>query len=172
MRNTFTQSVINFKLSPNVFWLTRSKSIKNICINHIPNRKGHYNVLSTIKPVASSDNQVNVNVTRDTINEIFGTYPIIRKAFDDLVPSKFPEEEFWSRFFNSKLFRRLRGDKINTSNERGDFVLDKYLYIDLDFVEKEDADESNKQTKLPDKSEIQVNKFLDLLGNEETTPKS
>lgn len=166
LRNTFTQSVINFKLSPNVFWLTRLNQLRTYALT-ISQQKGPYNVLSTIKPVASSDNQVNVNVTRDTINEIFGTYPIIRKAFDDLVPSKFPEGEFWSRFFNSKLFRRLRGDKINTSNERGDFVLDKYLYIDLDFVEKEDADESNKQTKLPDKSEVQVNKFLDLLGNEE-----
>lgn len=166
LRNTFTQSVINFKLSPNVFWLTRLNQLRTYALT-ISQQKGPYNVLSTIKPVASSDNQVNVNVTRDTINEIFGTYPIIRKAFDDLVPSKFPEGEFWSRFFNSKLFRRLRGDKINTSNERGDFVLDNYLYIDLDFVEKEDADESNKQTKLPDKSEVQVNKFLDLLGNEE-----
>lgn len=166
LRNTFTQSVINFKLSPNVFWLTRLNQLRTYALT-ISQQKGPYNVLSTIKPVASSDNQVNVNVTRDTINEIFGTYPIIKKAFDDLVPSKFPEGEFWSRFFNSKLFRRLRGDKINTSNERGDFVLDKYLYIDLDFVEKEDADESNKQTKLPDKSEVQVNKFLDLLGNEE-----
>ena len=166
LRNTFTQSVINFKLSPNVFWLTRLNQLRTYALT-ISQQKGPYNVLSTIKPVASSDNQVNVNVTRDTINEIFGTYPIIRKAFDDLVPSKFPEGEFWSRFFNSKLFRRLRGDKINTSNERGDFVLDKYLYIDLDFVEKEDADESNKRAKLPDKSEVQVNKFLDLLGNEE-----
>ncbi|CAG87681.2 DEHA2E03190p [Debaryomyces hansenii CBS767] len=166
LRNTFTQSVINFKLSPNVFWSTRLNQLRTYALT-ISQQKGPYNVLSTIKPVASSDNQVNVNVTRDTINEIFGTYPIIRKAFDDLVPSKFPEGEFWSRFFNSKLFRRLRGDKINTSNERGDFVLDKYLYIDSDFVEKEDADESNKQTKLPDKSEVQVNKFLDLLGNEE-----
>lgn len=166
LRNTFTQSVINFKLSPNVFWLTRLNQLRTYALT-ISQQKGPYNVLSTIKPVASSDNQVNVNVTRDTINEIFGTYPIIKKAFDDLVPSKFPEGEFWSRFFNSKLFRRLRGDKINTSNERGDFVLDKYLYIDLDFVEKEDADESNKRTKLPDKSEVQVNKFLDLLGNEE-----
>lgn len=164
LRNTFTQSVINFKLSPNVFWLTRLNQLRTYALT-ISQQKGPYNVLSTIKPVASSDNQVNVNVTRDTINEIFATYPIIKKAFDELVPTKFPEGEFWSRFFNSKLFRRLRGDKINTSNERGDFVLDKYLYIDLDFLENEGNDDSNKKSKLQD--DIQVNKFLDLLGNEE-----
>jgi len=164
LRNTFTQSVINFKLSPNVFWLTRLNQLRTYALT-ISQQKGPYNVLSTIKPVASSDNQVNVNVTRDTINEIFATYPIIKKAFDELVPTKFPEGEFWSRFFNSKLFRRLRGDKINTSNERGDFVLDKYLYIDLDFLENEGNDDSNKKSKLQD--DVQVNKFLDLLGNEE-----
>lgn len=55
-------------------------------------------MLSTIKPVATSDNQVNVNVTRSTINEIFDIYPIIKKAFTDLVPQKLLEGEFWSRF--------------------------------------------------------------------------
>lgn len=38
--------------------------------------------------------------------------------------------------FNSKLFRRLRGDKISISNSRGDVVLDKYLYIDQNYQEK------------------------------------
>lgn len=166
LRNTFTQSVINFKLSPNVFWLTRLNQLRTYALT-ISQHRGPYNVLSTIKPVASSDNQVNVNVTRDTINEIFDTYPIIRKAFSDLVPSKFPEGEFWSRFFNSKLFRRLRGDKINNSNERGDYVLDKYLYIDQDYLAQEDNDESNKKAKPLEESAPQVNKFLDLLGNEE-----
>lgn len=166
LRNTFTQSVINFKLSPNVFWLTRLNQLRTYALT-ISQQRGPYNVLSTIKPVASSDNQVNVNVTRDTINEIFHTYPIIKKAFSDLVPTKFPEGEFWSRFFNSKLFRRLRGDKINNSNERGDFVLDKYLYIDLEFLEKEDATDQNKKAKLLEEAEPLVNKFLDLQGNEE-----
>ncbi|CAK7913223.1 general transcription and DNA repair factor IIH subunit Tfb1p [[Candida] anglica] len=138
LREKFTQAVINFKLSPVMFWQTRLNQLRTFALT-ISQHRGPYNVLSTIKPVASSDNQVNVNVTRDTIREIFDTYPIIKKSFDDLVPAKFPEGEFWSRFFNSKLFRRLRGDKINNSNERGDVVLDKYLYVDADFVEAEAA---------------------------------
>ena len=126
---------MQFKLSPQVFWSSRLNQLRTFALT-ISQHKGPYNVLSTIKPVATSDNQVNVNVTRDTINEIFTIYPIIKKAFDDLVPNKFNEGEFWSRFFNSKLFRRLRGDKISISNSRGDVVLDKYLYIDQNYQEK------------------------------------
>ncbi|ODV79008.1 uncharacterized protein CANTADRAFT_26089 [Suhomyces tanzawaensis NRRL Y-17324] len=161
LRNIFTQSVMNFKLSPTIFWSSRLNQLRTYALT-ISQHRGPYNVLSTIKPVATSDNQVNVNVTRETINEIFDTYPIIKKAFKDLVPVKISEGEFWSRFFNSKLFRRLRGDKINTSNDRGDVVLDKYLYIDQDF--NEDDGTSEPVRKKPD---IRVNKFIDILGNED-----
>lgn len=161
LRSIFTQSVINFKLSPAIFWSTRTGQLRTYALT-ISQHRGPYNVLSAIKPVATSDNQVNVNVTRDTINEIFGTYPIIRHAFDELVPVKLNEGEFWSRFFNSKLFRRLRGDKINTSNTRGDVVIDKYLYVDAEFV----ADEKTKSTAASN-TDHQVNKFIDLEGNEE-----
>lgn len=161
LRSIFTQSVINFKLSPAIFWSTRIGQLRTYALT-ISQHRGPYNVLSAIKPVATSDNQVNVNVTRDTINEIFGTYPIIRHAFDELVPVKLNEGEFWSRFFNSKLFRRLRGDKINTSNTRGDVVIDKYLYVDAEFV----AEEKAKVTREV-KPDHQVDKFIDLEGNEE-----
>lgn len=155
LRNVFTQSVINFKLSPAVFWSTRLNQLRTYALT-ISQHRGPYNVLSTIKPVATSDNQVNVNVTRDTINEIFETYPVIRKAFSELVPASIQEGEFWLRFFNSKLFRRLRGDKINTSNTRGDVILDKYIYMDLNFIERGVPEE-----------EKHINKLIDLQGNAE-----
>lgn len=162
LRNIFTQSVINYKLSPSVFWSTRLSQLRTFALT-ISQHKGPYNVLSTIKPVASSDNQVNVNVTRDTINEIFDTYPIIKKAFNDLVPEKFQEGEFWSRFFNSKLFRRLRGDKINNSSDRGDVILDKYLYVDQEFLERGETEIDPTQNEPP----RVVNKFIDIEGNEQ-----
>ncbi|KAK6459386.1 RNA polymerase II transcription factor B 73 kDa subunit [Scheffersomyces xylosifermentans] len=181
LRNIFTQSVMNFKLSPSIFWSTRLNQLRTYALT-ISQHRGPYNVLSTIKPVATSDNQVNVNVTRDTINEIFDTYPIIKKAFSELVPAKFSEGEFWSRFFNSKLFRRLRGDKINNSNNRGDVILDKYLYIDQSFVEFEEKEKEKEKEKeqeqeakkrkvdseknVEEQTDIRVSKFMDLFGNE------
>lgn len=167
LRNIFTQSVIKFKLSPTIFWSTRVGQLRTFALS-ICQHRGPYNVLSTIKPVATSDNQVNVNVTRDTIKEIFETYPIIRRACHELVPEKLNEGEFWSRFFNSKLFRRLRGDKINNTNTRGDMVIDKYLYVDADFVENE---ENGKEDQPVDPAkDKKVNKFIDLLGNEVDNP--
>ncbi|CAX42250.1 RNA polymerase II transcription factor B subunit, putative [Candida dubliniensis CD36] len=173
LRDIFTKSVMQFKLSPQIFWSSRLNQLRTFALT-ISQHKGPYNVLSTIKPVATSDNQVNVNVTRDTINEIFTIYPIIKKAFDDLVPNKFSEGEFWSRFFNSKLFRRLRGDKISISNSRGDVVLDKYLYIDQNYqdkLQKSSASEkgetggSENDVAIPETPH--VNKFLDLMGNQQ-----
>jgi transcription initiation factor TFIIH subunit 1 len=154
LREKFTQAVINYKLLPAMFWQSRLNQLRTYALTILQHR-GPYNVLSTIKPVATSDNQVNVNVTRDTIREIFDTYPIVRRLFNELVPANFSEGEFWSRFFNSRLFRRLRGDRINNSNERGDVVLDKYLYVDQDYEEA------------PGAKRAKINKFIDLGANEE-----
>lgn len=182
LRNTFTKSVMQFKLSPTMFWSSRINQLRTFALT-ISQHRGPYNVLSTIKPVATSDNQVNVNVTRSTINEIFDIYPIIKKAFTDLVPQKLLEGEFWSRFFNSKLFRRLRGDKIGLYSGRGDVILDKYLYVDEDSLNEEVAQNkggeegnSSKRQKLNEENKTSLNsflneppvsKFLDLFGNEQ-----
>ncbi|KAI5955079.1 TFB1 [Candida jiufengensis] len=181
LRNIFTKSVMNFKLSPTIFWSSRINQLRTFALT-ISQHRGPYNVLSTIKPVATSDNQVNVNVTRDTINEIFEIYPIIKRAFQDLVPQKLSEGEFWSRFFNSKLFRRLRGDKIGLNSGRGDAILDKYLYMDDKLIneeviangkddEKRNGDDSTEQSakrrKLDEMNSNHINKFLDLSGNEQ-----
>lgn len=162
LRNIFTQSVIKFKLSPTIFWSSRVSQLRTYALT-ISQHRGPYNVLSTIRPVATSDNQVNVNVTRDTISEMFETYPVIKRAFNELVPVKLTEGEFWSRFFNSKLFRRLRGEKINIANSRGDMVIDKYLYVDADFVEEE---EKGQNPAASSGEGIHVKKFIDLFGNE------
>ncbi|KAI5965799.1 TFB1 [Candida pseudojiufengensis] len=178
LRNIFTKSVMQFKLSPTIFWSSRINQLRTFALT-ISQHRGPYNVLSTIKPVATSDNQVNVNVTRDTINEIFEIYPIIKRAFQDLVPQKLSEGEFWSRFFNSKLFRRLRGDKIGINSGRGDAILDKYIYMDDKLINEEnnngeqngDTNENDEQItkrrKLNELNANHINKFLDLSGNEQ-----
>lgn len=163
LRSIFTEAVIKFKLSPSIFWSSRISQLRTYALT-ISQHRGPYNVLSTIKPVATSENQVNVNVTRDTINEIFETYPVIRRAHNDLVPKKLSEGEFWSRFFNSKLFRRLRGDKVNNSNSRGDVIIDKY--IDEDPGLKGGDEPSAQETPQRLAEDKRVNKTIDLLGNE------
>ncbi|QPG76404.1 hypothetical protein FOA43_003793 [Brettanomyces nanus] len=198
LMKTFTDAVIKSGLDPEEFWSTRVHLLRSFAIQH-NQKRGPYNVLSTIKPVASSDNEVNVSVTREKIHEIFKQYPIVRKAYDDNVP-KISEGEFWSRFFSSKLFRKLRGEKVNLY-DRGDITLDKYLYYDPDYdgeeededvdklLEDQEAKESlDKNNKKRGKSQVdqitaskkkvklfrgedeKVSKCIDILGNEEDDP--
>ncbi|KAH3661801.1 hypothetical protein OGAPHI_005979 [Ogataea philodendri] len=189
LMKTFAEAVIKSGLSPEEFWSTRVHLLRSYAIQ-TNQKRGPYNVLSTIKPVASSENQVNVSVTREKIHEIFQQYPIVRKAYDDNVP-KMSEGEFWSRFFSSKLFRKLRGEKVNLY-DRGDITLDKYLFYDPDYDgEEEDADidklleekkeedglrkrrnseqltSAKKKVKLFTEQGKEVPKFIDIRANEE-----
>lgn len=153
LMSTFKEAVMNQGLDPSEFWATRVHLLRAFALTN-SQKRGPYNVLSTIKPTATSDNQVNVSVTREKIHVIFEQYPVVRKAYDDNVP-RISEGEFWSRFFSSKLFRKLRGEKIST-NVRGDYVLDKYINMDVDYEKHEDENLNHK-----------VNKVIDLEGNTE-----
>ena len=128
LMKTFQETVIHSGLPPDEFWSTRIPLLRAFALS-TSQKVGPYNVLSTIKPVASSENKVNVNLSREKIYSIFGNYPIVKKAYDDNVPKNFKEPEFWARFFSSKLFRKLRGEKI-MQNDRGDVIIDRYLTLD------------------------------------------
>ncbi|SSD58984.1 related to RNA polymerase II transcription factor B subunit 1 [Saccharomycodes ludwigii] len=153
----FQETVINSSLPPKEFWSTRIPELRAFALT-TSQKLGPYNVLSTIKPVASSDNKVNVSVSRDKILTILHNYPIVKKAFDDSVPKNFSEQEFWARFFSSKLFRKLRGERI-MANDRGDIILDRYLKLDQEFDTKDD-----KLLIRP------VRKTIDLEGNFQDDP--
>ncbi|SCU99938.1 LAME_0G06502g1_1 [Lachancea meyersii CBS 8951] len=157
LMRTFQEAVINAGLPPDEFWSTRVPLLRAFALT-TSQRTGPYNVLSTIKPVASSDNKVNVSVSREKILTIFQTYPIVKKAYDDSVPKNFKEQEFWARFFSSKLFRKLRGERIMQSN-RGDLIIDRYLTLDQEFDRKDDI-----------LLQHPVKKLLDLEGNDQDDP--
>ncbi|TID30375.1 hypothetical protein CANINC_001077 [Pichia inconspicua] len=161
LMRTFTEAVIKEGMEAEEFWKSRIHLLRSFAIQN-NQKKGPYNVLSTIKPVASSDNEVNVNVTRDKIKEIFKQYPIVRKAYDDNVP-RMSEGEFWSRFFSSKLFRKLRGEKINLY-DRGDVTLDKYLYFDPDYDGEEEVDEDEHVENLANDEKADDNENKNTTG--------
>lgn len=155
----FQNSVIKNKLPAKEFWITRITELRSFALSN-SQKFGPYNVLSTIKPVASSDNKVNVSVTKDKLKAILATYPVVKLAFDENVPLNFHEQEFWSRFFQSNLFRKLRGELI-MANTRGDIIIDKYLENEITLNSKEDEHNMNK---------IKVSKVLDLKGNMDDDP--
>lgn len=157
LMKTFQETVIYSGLPPEEFWSTRIPLLRAFALS-TSQKVGPYNVLSTIKPVASSENKVNVNLSRQKILSIFETYPIVKKAYDDNVPKNFKEQEFWARFFSSKLFRKLRGEKL-MANDRGDVIIDRYLTLDQEYDRKDDERLSHPVTK-----------FIDIAANREDDP--
>ncbi|GMM54049.1 TFIIH/NER complex subunit [Maudiozyma humilis] len=157
LMRAFQETVMNAGLGPAEFWATRVAQLRTFALA-TSQRIGPYNVLSTIKPVASSENKVNVNLSREKILSIFENYPIVKKAYDDNVPKNFKEQEFWARFFSSKLFRKLRGEKLMQS-DRGDVIIDRYISLDQEYDRKDDEALLHP-----------VKKFIDIDGNEEDDP--
>ncbi|KAL1985868.1 hypothetical protein VTN96DRAFT_7246 [Rasamsonia emersonii] len=129
------------------FWSTRVHLLRAHAIEKAQTR-GSYNVLSTLKPRVE-DNVTKLNISKEQIQLIFTQHPLVKRVYDENVP-KLSEQQFWSRFFQSRLFKKLRGERISDTDPT-DNILDKYLKID------EHAGRS---------LEAHVPHFIDLAGNE------
>ncbi|MCJ1244065.1 RNA polymerase II transcription factor B subunit 1 [Trapelia coarctata] len=110
------------------FWSTRTHLLRAHAIEH-SQKRGAYNVLSTIKP-RMEDNTIKLSISKEQIQLIFSQHDLVKRAYDENVPAK-SEEQFWSAFFQSRLFKKLKGEKI-TEADPTDAVLDKYLDQDID----------------------------------------
>ncbi|KAK9478780.1 hypothetical protein V1514DRAFT_352085 [Lipomyces japonicus] len=165
LKQQFLETVVAQKLPGPEFWSSRIPLLRMHSLVKIQQR-GPYNVLASIKPVStgqaesgSSQAQVKVSLSQEKIRDIFQQYPVVRKAYNDNVPP-LTEAVFWSRFFLSKLCRKLRGER-NAVTDAPDSVMDKYLELDEDgmTVEEREAIENEHATK--------VMRFVDVEGNEE-----
>lgn len=133
------------------FWAARVHLLRAHAIEKGQNR-GSYNVLSILKPT-TEDNMKKLNISREQIQLVFTQHPLVKRVYDIEVPKPLREEEFWSRFFQSRLLKKLRGEKIDPQDPQ-DKYLDKYLN------ENEYADSTMADN-------AQVPRFIDLEGNEE-----
>ncbi|KAJ5138592.1 uncharacterized protein N7515_003440 [Penicillium bovifimosum] len=129
------------------FWSTRLHLLRAHAIE-LGQMRGSYNVLSTLKPRVE-DNVTRLNISKEQIQLIFTQHPLVKRVYDENVP-KLSEQQFWSRFFQSRLFKKLRGERI-TEADATDTVLDKYLRTD--------------EAAEPDR-EANIHQFLNLAGNE------
>ncbi|KAL1838898.1 hypothetical protein VTJ49DRAFT_2089 [Mycothermus thermophilus] len=111
------------------FWSSRIGLLRAHAIE-LNQKKGAYNVLSTIKP-RTEDGQFRLNITSEQISMILQQHPLVRRIYNENVP-KLSESEFWSRFFLSKLSKKLRGERI-TENDNSDVIFDRYLEADNSF---------------------------------------
>ena len=140
------------------FWTTRLHLLRAHAIERAQTR-GSYNVLSTLKPRVE-DNVTKLNISKEQIQLIFTQHPLVKRVYDENVP-KLTEQQFWSRFFQSRLFKKLRGERISEADAT-DAILDRYL--------QQQTDEQQRRppvTTTNINGEVHVPHFIDLAGNED-----
>lgn len=140
------------------FWSTRVGLLRAYAIEN-SQRQGAYNVLAVVKP-KTVDDTLRLNLSVGNIRMIFQHFPVVAKLYDETVPKRLDEAKFWERFFNSRLFKRLKGERVK-EEDHNDPIFDRY-------------DEDNNTLLLGGRSGLsrisarqQMPHTLDLEGNEE-----
>lgn len=133
------------------FWSTRIYLLRAHAIEKNQTR-GAYNVLSSFKPM-TVDGTTKLSISKEQIQLIFNQHSLVKRVYDENVP-RLSEEAFWSRFFQSRLFKKLKGERIS-ENDPTDQVLDRYLQYDED-------EERGKRL-----AASHVPHIIDVEGNEE-----
>ncbi|TFY71942.1 hypothetical protein EVG20_g1057 [Dentipellis fragilis] len=93
-------------------------------------RKGRPGQLVDPRPQTVEGGDTKIVVTPQLVHDIFEEYPVVAKAYDENVPNKLSEAEFWQRYFQSKLFNSHRASIRSTAAQhvvKDDPVFDKYL---------------------------------------------
>jgi transcription initiation factor TFIIH subunit 1 len=135
------------------FWAARIHLLRAHAVNK-SQQQGPYNSLSEVKLNRNAEGKLTLKLSQEHIHLIFNQHPLVRKVYDDMVPAKLTEQDFWQSFFVSKLFKKLKGEPI-TDMDASHPELDKYLNVD----ESGNAGRQFTATSIP--------RFLDLEGNEQ-----
>ncbi len=139
------------------FWSTRIYLLRAHAIEKNQTR-GAYNILASIKPM-TVENAIKLSISKEQIQLIFNQHSLVKLVYDENVP-RLSEKPFWSRFFQSRLFKKLKGERVS-ENDPMDQILDKYLQYDDDegrikrlkashvphFIDVEGNEENNSQRK-------------------------
>lgn len=136
------------------FWSARLHMLRSHAIEKAQ-KQGEYNVLPEIRFIRKPGEKEGdpdikqLQITKEQIKLIFKQYPVIRDAYNENCP---PMEAnmFWTRFFSSRLLKKLKGEKI-TQQDPPDGILDRYL----------------ERNELGPASIGHIPTYMDLEGNEQ-----
>ncbi|ETW80595.1 hypothetical protein HETIRDRAFT_61689 [Heterobasidion irregulare TC 32-1] len=93
-------------------------------------KRGRPGQLVDPRPQTVDGGEIKIVVTPQLVHDIFEEYPVVAKAYDENVPNKLSEAEFWTRYFQSKLFNSHRASIRSTATQhvvKDDPIFDKYL---------------------------------------------
>jgi len=133
------------------FWSTRTNLLRAHAVE-TRQQRGAYNVLSAAKP-RQEDGELKLRISKEQVQLIFSQHPLVKRVYDENVP-KLNESEFWSRFFLSRLLKKLKGERI-VESDSNDAIFDKYLNA---------SEEDNRGPRLQAEH---VPHVIDIEGNEE-----
>ncbi|KAK2464236.1 hypothetical protein APHAL10511_003693 [Amanita phalloides] len=101
-------------------------------------RKGKPGQIVDPRPETVEGGEIKIRITPQLIRDIFDEYPVVDKAHKENVPSTLTEEEFWQRYFQSKLFNAHRASIRSSATQhvvKDDSIFDKYLEKEDDELE-------------------------------------
>lgn len=135
------------------FWATRDHLLRAHAFER-DQKRADYNVLSEVKP-RNVEGAIKLNITPEQVEDIFRQHPVVRTAYNDTVPNKYASNmDFWSAFFVSRLFKKLKGERI-TEGDHQNPTLDRYLNNEHEARIEQDSPEQH------------IPHFIDLEGNEQ-----
>lgn len=98
--------VITKVLSSEEFWATHAKQYTQNQATQKQDIGVSGAFLADIKPQTDGCNGLRYNLTADIIQCIFKTYPAVKRKYQEHVPAKLTESDFWTKFFQSHYFHR------------------------------------------------------------------
>lgn len=123
--------VISGQMSDAEFWshpqrqrLIRAERAK------LEQRAGRNARLADTKPTPNEAGEMKLSITPELIRDLFEQFPVVARAYEENVPSKLDEGSFWTRYFQSKLYHRLRTSARSAASEhivQDDPIFDPYL---------------------------------------------
>lgn len=134
------------------FWASRVHLLRAHALSRVQD-KAKTNVLIGLR---RGEGGTAINLTGEMVKALWEQFPLVKRVYDELVPKHIKvENEFWSRYIQSRLHKTISGEKWSDERDPPDPILDRYL-------------NAPEITGLrPTQAELHIPKFIDLEGNEE-----
>jgi hypothetical protein len=129
--------------------------------NNITKKGKQTTIFSDFRPEIKRNNNgeyyMNIKITSNDKENIFLMYPSVKKAYDNEVPDRYTEEEFWILYFQSEFYNKDKAhDGLKLSSGTDD------IFSRYELLEKEkNSNEKIKKLKISDI----VDPSIDLTSN-------